>query len=163
MNAQDLWSANNGEYQLEITLDAWHSLETECADVNGRETGGILIGYYSDDYSTAVITEVTSPPKDSTFGANWFARGAAGLRTLLARRWKNAAQRTYYLGEWHYHPAKHITPSGEDIQQMQAIGQTPKYQCKEPIMLIIGNNINSRIHFRAFVFPDGRPPYEYHQ
>jgi integrative and conjugative element protein (TIGR02256 family) len=163
MNTQDCWSANNGEYLLEITSDAWRLLEAECAEANGRETGGILIGYYSDDNSTAVITEVTLPPKDSTFGANWFVRGVIGLRTLLFRRWQNASRRTYYLGEWHYHPANHIMPSDDDIKQMKAISDRPEYQCKEPIMLIIGNKINSSKSFRVFVFPNGRAPFEYHQ
>jgi integrative and conjugative element protein (TIGR02256 family) len=163
MNPQGRWSANNGEYLLEINSDAWQLLEAECAEANGRETGGILIGYYSDDYSTAVITEVTLPPKDSTSGANWFVRGVTGLRTLLVRRWQNASRRTYYLGEWHYHPVNHIIPSDDDIKQMKEISHRPEYQCKEPIMLVIGNKLNASIQFRVFVFPDGRQTYEYHQ
>lgn len=163
MNAQHHWYAGRGEYFLEITLGALQSLQAICEEVAGNETGGILIGYYTDDYSTAVITEITFPPIDSVFGTNWFTRGVIGLRTLLAQRWKSTSQRTYYLGEWHYHPSSDIAPSKADIEQMRAISHTMEYQCKEPIMLIAGSKLDSGLHYRIFVFPDEKPAYEYHQ
>jgi integrative and conjugative element protein (TIGR02256 family) len=155
------WFAKNGEYLLEITPNAWQSLEAECSKAYEMETGGILIGYYSDDRLTAVITEATSPPKDSTFGNYWFVRGVAGLKTLLTRRWKNVVHRTYYLGEWHYHPADHVTPSDDDFRQMVVIGKSANYQCREPIMLIIGQKYNEMRPIRAYVYPYGRQSYEY--
>lgn len=161
MSAQGRWAANNGEYLLEISLDAWRFLEAECSKADGREIGGILIGYYSEDHSIAIITESSPPPQDSTYGYNWFRRGVAGLRSLLAHRWQNTGRRTYYLGEWHYHPAVQVIPSGEDFSQMQEINSSSNYQSKEPIMLIIGQNYKGARQFRAFVFPHGRQPYEY--
>lgn len=161
MSAQGRWAANNGEYLLEISLDAWCFLEAECSKADGREIGGILIGYYSDDHSIAIITESSPPPQDSTYGYNWFRRGVAGLRSLLAHRWQNTGRRTYYVGEWHYHPAVQVIPSGEDFSQMQEINSSSNYQSKEPIMLIIGQKNKGARQLRAFVFPHGRQPYEY--
>ena len=161
MSAQGRWVANNGEYLLEISLDAWRFLEVECSKADGREIGGILIGYYSEDHSTAIITEASSPPQDSTYGYNWFWRGIAGLRSLLACRWQNTGRRTYYIGEWHYHPAVQVIPSSDDFSQMQEISRSSNYQSKEPIMLIIGQKYKGARPLRAFVFPHGRQPYEY--
>lgn len=161
MSAQGRWAANNGEYFLEISLDAWRFLEVECSKADGREIGGILIGYYSVDNSTAIITEASSPPQDSTYGYNWFRRGVAGLKSILARRWQNTGRRTYYVGEWHYHPAVQVMPSDDDFSQMQEINRSSNYQSKEPIMLIIGQKHEGARQLRAFVFPHGTQPYEY--
>jgi len=161
MSAQERWATNNCEYMLEISLDALRFLEIECTKADGREIGGILIGYYSEDHSTAIITEASSPPKDSTFGYNWFRRGIAGLRSLLACRWQNAGRRTYYVGEWHYHPTVQVMPSGDDFRQMREISCSSNYQSKEPIMLIIGQKHKGTRQLRAFVFPHGSQPFEF--
>lgn len=162
MTTYKYWKTNQGEYLLEINSDVLNFLEFECSKVNGRETGGILLGYYSDDSSTAIITEATIPPRDSSCGYNWFQRGIAGLKSLLIHRWKNSSRRIFYIGEWHFHPAQMVIPSSEDYKQMQEISNSENYQCKEPIMLIIGNRINSTRHIRVFVFPCGGITREYY-
>lgn len=161
MSAQERWATNNCEYLLEISLDAWRVLEVECTKADDREIGGILIGYYSEDHSTAIITEASSPPQDSTYGYNWFRRGIAGLKSILAYRWQNADRRTYYVGEWHYHPTVQVIPSGDDFRQMQEINCSSNYHSKDPIMLIIGQKHKGARQLRAFVFPYGSPPYEF--
>lgn len=163
MIANERWEANQGEYVLEILHDPWKFLESECVKANSRETGGVLIGYYSEDRTTAVVTEATSPPKDSLQGHNWFQRGVAGLKTLLAHRWKNTSRRTYYIGEWHFHPTVEVVPSNYDYKQMQDISNSTNYHCSEPIMLIVGENINGIRPVRVFIFPSGKTPLEYHR
>lgn len=163
MIAYERWEANQGEYILKILHDPWKYIESECSKADGRETGGILIGYYSDDRTTATVTEATAPPKDSSYGHNWFQRGVAGLKSLLARRWKNTGRRTFYIGEWHFHPIEKVVPSKDDYKQMQDISNSTNYHCNEPIMLIIGEDIIGTRPVRAFVFPHGKQPHEYHQ
>jgi len=126
-----------------------------CDDADEIETGGVLVGYYTEDRTTAIVTEVALPPPDSKSGKTWFHRGRGGLRRLFAQRWE-ARQRTYYLGEWHYHPATDIEPSGDDLSQMLKISMDSRYQCSEPIMLIVGRPlIKGMCPARAFVFPRG--------
>ncbi|MEL7655843.1 MAG: Mov34/MPN/PAD-1 family protein, partial [Bacillota bacterium] len=160
MRAQRKWAANDGKYFLEISPSAWRFLEFECSKANNRETGGILIGYYSNDHSTAIITEASSPPPDSTYGYNWFWRGIAGLRLLLFQHWRDTRCKTYYIGEWHYHPSVQIIPSSEDFNQMQAIRDLSNYKCREPILLIVGKKNKGAMQLRAFVFPSGKQLYE---
>lgn len=157
------WEANRGEYILIIMDDPWKYLESECSKVNGSETGGVLIGYYTDDRTTAIITEATPPPKDSSYGHNWFRRGVMGLKSLLISRWKTSGQRTYYIGEWHFHPTEIISPSKDDFIQMQEISNSSNYHCNEPIMIIIGQSDMGKVPARAFVFPRGKQPYEYQE
>lgn len=151
----------DGAYKLVIEDAPLAAIDRMCASAKGKETGGILIGRYTNDYSTATIMEASEPPQDSRTGATWFNRGVAGLRQLLARRWR-ASSRSYYLGEWHYHPARVIVPSGEDWAQMASIAEGHEYKCREPILLIAGQPAAAGQHrpFRAFVCPAGQDPAE---
>ena len=146
-----------------VKSDPWKDIESECIKANGCETGGILIGYYTDERTTAVVTEATAPPKDSSYGRNWFRRGVAGLKALLVGRWNSLGQRTFYIGEWHFHPSVNVEPSKDDYKQMRDISNSLNYHCNEPIMLIFGQDVGDNRPARAFVFPRGKRPYEYHR
>lgn len=154
------WTTEQGEYALQVEPKAWRRIERECLRAHPQETGGVLIGYYTEDRQTAVVTEASGPPRDSRHGKNWFIRGVAGLKKTLARRWIQPA-RTHYLGEWHYHPASELKPSPDDIDQMEQISEATNYCCREPIMVILGEARHGRRPARAFVFPRGRAHLEF--
>lgn len=140
-------------YRLIVSVEALRTLDACRSRVGKRETGGVLIGYYSEDRRIAVVTEVTPPPLDSEAGFYWFRRGIVGLRRLLMERWK-APKRRYYLGEWHYHPTAVVDPSNEDMDRMRKISDSDKYKCPEPILLIVGANTGEEWNGRAFIFPN---------
>jgi integrative and conjugative element protein (TIGR02256 family) len=161
MIAEQRWETSSGEYAFLIETDAWLRIESECRKAHGRETGGVLIGFYAEDESTAVVTEASGAPSDSGRGRSWFWRGVVGLKDLMARRWTQK-RRTYYLGEWHYHPVLYVEPSGSDLTQMRDISQDSNYHCRKPIMLIVGKESNEGRPMRAFVFPQGKAHIEFH-
>ncbi len=107
-----------------------------CHKSPKSETGGILIGRYSKDHTTAIVEQVTGPPPDSQHYFATFFRGIRGLQDLLNLLWSRP-KKSYYLGEWHYHPLPILTPSGADIEQMKQIAASEKYACPEPILVII--------------------------
>jgi len=151
------WSARttDGSFSLVIEAGALRDLDRMCAAAGNVETGGVLVGRYSADLTAAIVLEVTPPPPDSQQGSSWFNRGIAGLRAMLRRRWRSK-ERTYYVGEWHFHPAAHIEPSEEDIAQMYRICHDPNYHCGEPVLLILGRLSDGEERAaRAFVFPLG--------
>lgn len=134
---------------LKVILNEVHIAELvkHIAISKTVETGGILIGRYSEDLSTAEITQVTGPPKDSKSGPTWFSRGIKGLKSLLKKAWCNSE---YYLGEWHFHPMGTTTPSGQDLFQMAEIANNHNYNCPEAIMIIIAGTAKN--HFiKAFI------------
>ncbi len=108
-----------------------------CDISNPYETGGIIIGRYSDDGLTALITEITDAPDDSIYDLTSFIRGINGLQKKLDTLWRD---RLYYLGEWHYHPNVSARPSITDIRQMITISKNSCLKCPEPILIIIGGN-----------------------
>lgn len=153
------WASPDGRYNIVLMQRAWENIVHFYEKTLHRETGGILIGYYTDDLTTAIVTEITHPSLDSGSGYTWFYRGIVGLKQLLIHRWKEP-ERRYYLGEWHYHPAKYVEPSIDDINQMAKISRDKNYSCREPIMLIIGYGYNTNRQVRAFIFPRGKPMVE---
>ena len=104
------WITPCQRYALRIRADSWRQIDQECRCSGSVETGGILVGRYTKDESTAIVTEAPPPPQDSARGRSWFHRGVAGLRGLLAKRWATEL-RTYYVGEWHYTPRASWNPA----------------------------------------------------
>jgi integrative and conjugative element protein (TIGR02256 family) len=112
---------------------------SRCRGFAPAETGGILVGYYNDALSCAVVTDASERPLDSKSGRNWLVRGTAGLQGWLDRLWCNNKRR-YYLGEWHFHPGGVPEPSPTDTKQMGTIARSPSYKCPEPVLLLGGSS-----------------------
>ena len=161
-----MWSGrtSDGTYGLLLEEPAFRDLDRMCIAAGDIETGGVLVGRYSADLGTATVLEATAPPSDSRQGPSWFDRGVAGLREILRRRWRSKA-RTYYVGEWHFHPASHVVPSADDFTQMGQIAHADEYDCREPLLVIFGaaRDSNGQRAVRAFVCPAGCSPMELHR
>jgi integrative and conjugative element protein (TIGR02256 family) len=151
----------DGAFAVEIQASVLLALDRYCHDAGAVETGGILIGRYSEDLALAIVREATLPPADSKRGRSWFVRGVSGLREMLGKRWR-AKERTFYIGEWHFHPASHVEPSSDDFSQMIQISRASEYDCKEPLLLIFGagKHDGDRI-LRVFVSPAAGAPMEF--
>lgn len=151
----------DGTFAVELQASVLGALDRYCRGAGSVETGGILIGSYSDDFTLAIVREATPPPTDSKQGRFWFVRGVSGLREILGKRWQ-ANERTFYIGEWHFHPANHVEPSSDDFAQMIEISRDREYDCKEPLLLILGGSKHEgqRI-FRMFVCPTKEAPKEF--
>ena len=137
MNATEVIDRHfSDEYRaVTISASALRSLYRTAAASRNRETGGILLGVYSDDLAQAVVLEATPPPADSRSTRYTFVRGTQGLRELLFARWHDE-QRTYYLGEWHTHTAGEPRPSDQDRQALHGVARDPLYRCRTPLLLI---------------------------
>lgn len=128
--------SGDGRFGVHLPERCVEEMLRHCQDARGRETGGVLIGRYSDTLELAIVQEITGAPPDSRAGRTWFERGTSGLRALLRRRWGHTGW--YYLGEWHHHPGAASLPSQQDFKQMTDIAIDPGYACPEPILVIVG-------------------------
>ncbi|WP_168389190.1 Mov34/MPN/PAD-1 family protein [Xylophilus sp. Leaf220] len=142
-------------FQVHLSDQAVGSMVAVCAVARGRETGGILIGRFTEDGNAAFVLEASAKPPDSGAGWAWFKRGASGLRDMLVQRWTHGL---HYLGEWHFHPGGSSEPSSPDKSSMAAIATNERYQCPEPILVILGGRPPRKYDFSVTVFPAmGRP------
>lgn len=149
------YSNGDNEYRVEILPHAWRQIGRACSLRRDVETGGVLIGHLSLNTGILVVTEAMPPPRDSLHGPRLFERGTLGLKEHLSERWSRNPQ-TYYVGEWHYHPASEIESSPDDRAQMEAIADDPAYNCPEPLMIIVGSarRRGQRVA-RLWAFPHG--------
>ena len=148
----EFWSSDR-RFGLQLPPEELEKILHECKGSADHETGGILVGYYTEAHDSARVTVVTTAPTDSKKGRTWLLRGTRGLTSVLKELWLK--KREYYLGEWHFHPYASPTPSSTDIAQMHEIAISSSYACPEPTMLIIGGDPSGLWNARAFVFPKG--------
>ena len=88
-------------YRVELDEDALAFMLSACEVAGQVETGGILVGTYSDDGTSARISRALGPPEGSEATSTSFVRSETGLDELLKQFW---TVRQHYLGEWHSHP-----------------------------------------------------------
>ena len=148
----EFWSDEDA-FGLRLDSDTLHGILEACHQSALTETGGILVGTYSDDLNCAVVMGQSGRPEDSRSGRTWFSRGTAGLQRWLDELWSKK-ERRYYLGEWHYHPGEQSEPSVTDGNQMKRIAKDPSYKCPEPILVIVGGAATNASDLRAFVFSE---------
>lgn len=138
MNIADkdlIFTDSEGIYNVILPYNEFEKIQKYCNDAKPCETGGILIGKYSEDCTIALIQDATFPPRDSRHKRACFFRGRDNLIEKLNEAW---VQGCYYIGEWHYHPNSLPTPSLTDLYQMRILATDEKLNCPEPILLIIG-------------------------
>jgi integrative and conjugative element protein (TIGR02256 family) len=127
-------------------------LVEQCIRSRRKETGGILIGRYSDLHDKAVVSDVTGPPRDSIRRRFSFVRGLVGVQRRLDQAWR---RRAFYLGEWHFHPFMAADPSDRDRTQIIAFSKDPAYACPEPILVVIGGDPERDPEFQVAVVQGG--------
>lgn len=144
------YSSSDKQYQMLLRESALQEILKQCSNSGKLETGGTLIGYYSDELDTAIVTQISHEPKDSIKSHFGFIRGTQGLAGLLKSLWKS---RRYYLGEWHFHPFASPNPSKNDMQALEEVATNDKYDCSAPLLLIFGGDPNKSYKCRVFVHP----------
>lgn len=154
----EFWSPDK-RFGLRIGAETATKLLDLCARARGCEVAGILVGYYTDAHSCAIVTDASGLPEDSTAGHSWVHRGIKGLQEWLSALWQKRV-RQYYLGEWHFHPGAAPDPSDVDARQLNEIAGSQKYRCPEPVLLIIGGTPAADWTARAFVFANGKNSVE---
>ena len=127
----------DGLYGVRISSLILKNLHDLCSESYPYETGGILIGRYSEDLTWAIITSITNAPMASRHTPCLFVRSNQGVLAQLKGLWK---WDQYYLGEWHYHPNASPKPSGLDSKTMFNLSKNKSLHCPEPILFIVGGN-----------------------
>lgn len=104
----------------------------EVALKPGRETGGILIGRFSDVTDTFHIVDLLPAPRDSRFSAAEFVLGIEGLKAALAEIIDRSGGSLYPLGTWHNHLVS-SGPSSKDVRTALYLADTQAF----PVLMLI--------------------------
>ena len=142
------------EYEEDLIL----KIESLALEHYPNEFGGFLIGYYSDDLKTLVLTDVLSPNEYKSHKV-LFERSAEGIEEKLLELFKLNEKR-YYAGEWHSHPDVSSRYSLTDLNAMQSIAESETIRIKNPILLIVSIN-NQKLKNYTFYLYDNNTLFEY--
>lgn len=140
----------NGRLGMDLPTALLDRMVRLCQSAGRVETGGILVGYYSDNHAVAIVNAVSNAPVDSTQTRTRFHRGICGLQQWINRLWRQ--NQGFYLGEWHFHPFASPQPSPRDLEQIEEVAGAQVYCCPEPLLVIIGGDPRGAWNYRAFVF-----------
>ena len=80
------WSADR-KFGLRIGDAEVQKLVRFCNRAGDIETGGVLVGFYTENHDCAIVTDLCGPPSDSRSGRTWFWRGIQGLQAWLGQLW----------------------------------------------------------------------------
>ena len=90
-------------YQVHILPRAQAKISADLAIWPGVETGGVLLGRFSEAAQTFYVADVLAAPEDSTRSASLFVLGTRGLQSQLLQYSESCGNSLYCLGTWHSH------------------------------------------------------------
>lgn len=104
----------------------------EVAARPGSETGGIIVGRYSNVSDTFHVVDVIPAPPDSRFSAEEFVLGIEGLSELIDGLIERNGGALYPLGTWH----NHLVASGPSRKDLATALKLATEQVFPLLMLI---------------------------
>jgi integrative and conjugative element protein (TIGR02256 family) len=107
------------------------------------ETGGMLIGYDTDDGS-AVVTEIIGAGPRARHRLMAFRPDHEYQQKELDEIFHRSDGVETYLGDWHTHPNGFHALSAKDKRVLKRIANTETAQRPHPIMLVLANDREDR-------------------
>jgi integrative and conjugative element protein (TIGR02256 family) len=124
-------------------LTAWissvisDSLSREADRTYPRETGGVLIGYWSDAH-TAVVTASIGPGPASVHNRYFYRHDHVWEASEIALHYERSGRSEVYIGDWHTHPD---APSGNlsvtDRCSIRSVIKSREARVSHPLMTVL--------------------------
>ena len=117
---------------VRVLAPAHEKIEAEVKRHPSVETGGVLLGRYSEASETFYVVDVLPAPPDSRRTANEFVLGMRGLAHELKSYAESAEGALYSLGTWH----SHLHPSGPSALDRETAAILQQGRPAPSVMLI---------------------------
>lgn len=126
----------NEELGLKIFIkdDLFYSLSKKAEAGCPNESGGLLVGKYSTDHKTVIVTKAITPTQETTTPTS-YTRKTDGMEAIWKKLYEEGLQ---YVGEWHSHPNGSPQYSTEDLNAMRGIYADEDVTISKPLLLILG-------------------------
>lgn len=136
---------------LEIDKDVFTAIREQVSEHFPNETGGFLVGKYSNDSMKALVLQNLLPPKIASSPTS-FQRETDGMEPIWNQLYKEGL---FYIGEWHSHPNGKPDYSTIDKKALTNIAMCDNVVIKRPVMLIIGITEKGCIQLKAYYYDNG--------
>lgn len=113
-----------------------------------KETGGALMGYWSDQ--NVVITDIIGPGPDAVHKRYSFTPDDHWHAKEIARIYRESGRITTYLGDWHSHPFGTPGLSINDLITLFRLARYKPARTPRPIMGILHNNPQWKLEMGQF-------------
>lgn len=121
---------------LWVRENAYRQMEELAIESYPLETGGLLLGYESDD-AVPVVTAITGPGPKARHRRHSFLPDTDYQQALLEAHHNATLGVESYLGDWHTHPDGCIALSRRDKKTLRNIAAAPGAYLKHPVMAIL--------------------------
>ncbi|MGG1663279.1 Mov34/MPN/PAD-1 family protein [Brevibacillus sp. NRS-1366] len=133
---------------LYITPKAWKQIEQAVRKKPSLETGGVMMGYSLGEDSW-VVTYASEPGPKAIHQPNSIFFDDSHLRKLVRKLSRN--RQWQYIGDWHSHTIKRLSPSKGDKRTIWTKATQSMYMSSSPLMLIVGLGKQNQIQARGFI------------
>lgn len=116
---------------LIITQECLNEIEHLTLLHYPKEFGGVLVGNYSEDGSSAVVSRVITPKKYKNSPTS-FAPDPQCINQQL----RELPEQLQFLGDWHSHPDGPSQPSLTDRATIAKLATHPTVRTRSPLLLI---------------------------
>jgi integrative and conjugative element protein (TIGR02256 family) len=128
-----------------VRASALSDMIAEADKWSPRETGGILIGYWSNRFSDVVVTNIIGPGPRAVHCKTSFQPDHDYQDIEVARLYLLSGRVHTYIGDWHTHPGATPEMSRADRRTLARIAQSPGARAPVPIMGILGGDKSWRL------------------
>jgi len=122
--------------KIHISRHIYNLIRQESVESKEVETGGVLIGYRTDE-GIYVISKASKPGPKAIRTKTIFEKDEEYCQMVLDDAYRELGEKGLYLGEWHYHPTGSNEPSGLDVKSLTEIAAQDNYRIDKPIMIIL--------------------------
>lgn len=133
---------------LYITPKAWKQIETAVRKDPSLETGGVMMGYSLGDEKW-VVTYASDPGPKAIHRPTSIFFDDEHLRKLVRKLSRN--RRWQYIGDWHSHTIRRLSPSKGDKRTIWYKANQSVYTSTSPLMLIVGLGRQKQLQARGFI------------
>ncbi|MGD8188910.1 Mov34/MPN/PAD-1 family protein [Brevibacillus ginsengisoli] len=138
---------------LYLTQRAFKQIDQAVKKQPLVETGGILMGLQLEkgDY---IVSYASEPGPRAIQTRNTIMFDDPYLRELVRKIRRRTAGRLQYVGDWHSHTVKRLSPSKGDRETILSKHTNNLYASSSPLMLIAGLDKRHQLLARAFILAD---------
>lgn len=125
------------------TRTAWISdsvftfLRDEADRTAPKETGGVLLGYWTARPAEPVITHAVGPGARALHNRYRFIPDHDFQAAEIARLYRESNRMLQYLGDWHSHPGSSGQMSSKDRATLREIADARDARSPRPLMFIL--------------------------
>ena len=142
-DATHLWRFAERDCEVRVPGEILAAMRRMAARAKPRETGGTLVGHYSEDYRVAHVTGALESKTGARKERARFYRPPDDVDGQLARTYEESGGLTHYLGEWHTHPRAAPIPSPTDLSTLRGLAKSRSVATDTPFLLILGGNFDA--------------------